>query len=59
MKELSVKNVYQNLTFELNQLKQEVLKLVREYKKMTMTLQNKFQGCLGAQGHERIDPIFA
>ncbi len=32
MKEVSVKNVYQNLIFELNQLKQEVLELVREYK---------------------------
>jgi hypothetical protein len=24
-----------------------------------MTLQNKLQGCLKAQGHEGIDPIFA
>jgi hypothetical protein len=24
-----------------------------------MTLQNKFQGCLRAQGHEGTDPIFA
>jgi len=24
-----------------------------------MTLQNKLQECLRAQGHERIDPIFA
>jgi hypothetical protein len=24
-----------------------------------MTLQNKLQGCLRAQGHEGIDPIFA
>jgi hypothetical protein len=32
VKEVSVKNVYQNLIFELNQLKQEVLELVREYK---------------------------
>jgi hypothetical protein len=24
-----------------------------------MTLQNKLQGCLRAQGHERTNPIFA
>jgi hypothetical protein len=59
MKEFSVKNVYQNLILELNQLKQGALELVREYKERTMTLQNKLQGCLRAQGHEGTDPIFA
>jgi hypothetical protein len=41
VKEFSVKNVYQNLMLELNQLKQGALELVREYKDRTMTLQNK------------------
>jgi hypothetical protein len=59
VKEFFVKNVYQNLILELNQLKQGVLKLVKEYKERTMTLQNKLQGCLRAQGHERTNPIFA
>jgi len=54
-----VKNVYQNLILELNQLKHGALESVREYKKRTMTLQNKLQGCFKAQGHEGIDPIFA
>jgi hypothetical protein len=36
-----VKNVYQNLIFELNQLKQGALKLVKEYMERTLTLQNK------------------
>jgi hypothetical protein len=49
--------VYQNLIHELNQLKQGILELMREYKERTMTLHNKFQGCLRAQGYERIDPI--
>ncbi len=53
-----MKDVYQNLILELNQLKQGVFKLVREYKERTMTLQNKLQGCLRAQGHEGINPIF-
>ncbi len=59
MKEFSVKNVYQNLILELGQLKQGALESVREYKERTMTLQNKLQGCLKAQGHEGTDPIFA
>jgi hypothetical protein len=59
VKEFSVKNVYQNLILELNQLKQGALELVREYKEKTMTLQNKLQGCFRAQGHEGIYPIFA
>jgi len=59
MKEFSVKNVYQNLILELGQLKQGALESVREYKERTMTLQNKLQGCLRAQGHERTNPIFA
>jgi hypothetical protein len=59
MKEFSVKNVYQNLILELSQLKHGALESVREYKKRTMTLQNKLQGCFKAQGHEGIDPIFA
>jgi len=59
MKEFFVKNVYQNLILELNQLKQGALESVREYKERTMTLQNKLQGCLRAQGHEGTDPIFA
>jgi hypothetical protein len=59
VKEFFMKDVYQNLILELSQLKQGALKLMKEYKKRTMTLQNKFQGCLRAQGHERIDPIFA
>jgi len=53
-----MKNVYQILILELNQLKQGALKLVREYKERTMTLQNKLQGCLRTQGHEETDPIF-
>jgi hypothetical protein len=44
--EFSVKNVYQNLTFELSQLKQGALESIREYKERIMTLQNKLQGCL-------------
>ncbi len=52
MKGFSVKNVYQNLIFELSQLKQGVLESIKEYKERTMTLQNKFQGRLRAQGHE-------
>jgi len=59
VKEFSVKNVYQNLILELGQLKHGALKSVREYKERTMTLQNKLQGCLRAQGHEGINPIFA
>ena len=59
VKEFSVKNVYQNLILELSQLKQGALESVREYKERTMTLQNKLQGCLRAQGHEGTDPIFA
>ncbi len=58
MKEFYVKNVYQNLIFELSQLKQGIFKLMREYKERIMTLHNKFQGCLRAQGHEGTDPIF-
>jgi hypothetical protein len=41
MKEFSMKNVYQNLILELNQLKLGALKSVKEYKKYIMTLQNK------------------
>jgi hypothetical protein len=41
MKEFFVKIIYQNLILELNQLKQGALKLVKEYKERTMTLQNK------------------
>jgi len=59
VKEFSVQNVYQNLMLELSQLKQGALKSVKEYKERTMTLQNKLQGCLRAQGHEGIDPLFA
>ncbi len=59
MKEFSVKNVYQNLILELSQLKQGALKSVREYEERTMTLQNKLQRCLRAQGHEGTDSIFA
>jgi hypothetical protein len=58
MKEFSVKNIYQNLILELSQLKQGALETVREYKKRTITLQNKLQGCLKAQGHEGTNPIF-
>jgi hypothetical protein len=47
-----VKNVYQSLILELNQQKQGVLQSVKEYKERTMTLQNKFQRSLRAQGHE-------
>jgi hypothetical protein len=54
-----MKNVYQNLILELSQLKQGALESVREYKDRTMTLQNKLQGCLRAQGHEGTDPIVA
>jgi hypothetical protein len=36
----------------LNQLIQGALELVKEYKEKTMKLQNKFQGCLKAQGHK-------
>ncbi len=54
-----MKNVYQNLILELSQLKQGALESVKEYKERTTTLQNKLQGCLRAQGHEGIDPIFA
>jgi len=43
-----VKNVYQNIIFELSQLKQGALESVREYKERTLTLQNKLQGCLRA-----------
>ncbi|CAK9237690.1 unnamed protein product, partial [Sphagnum troendelagicum] len=59
VKEFSVKNVYQNLMLELSQLKQGALESVREYKDRTMTLQNKLQGYLRAQGHEGTDPLFA
>jgi hypothetical protein len=59
VKEFSVKNVYQNLILELSQLKQGALELVREYKERTMTLQNKLQRCLRAQGHEGTYLIFA
>jgi hypothetical protein len=59
VKEFSVKNVYQNLILELSQLKQGALESVREYKERTMTLQNKLQRCLRAQGHEGIVTIFA
>jgi len=58
VKEFSVKNVYQNLIFEPSQLKQGALELIKEYKERIMTLQNKLQGCLRAQGHERTNPIF-
>jgi hypothetical protein len=58
VKEFSVKNVFQNLIFELSQLKQGALELVKEYKERTMMLQNKLQGCIRAQGHEGTDPIF-
>jgi hypothetical protein len=54
-----VNNVYQNLILQLNQLKQGALESIREYKERTMTLQNKLQGCLRAQGHEGTDSIFA
>jgi len=59
MKEFSVKNVYQNLILELSQLKQGASESVREYKERTMTLQNKLQRCLRAQGHEGTNPICA
>jgi hypothetical protein len=52
MKEFYVKNVYQNLILELSQLKQGALESMREYKKRTMTLQNKLQGYLRVQGYE-------
>ncbi len=54
-----MKNVYQNLIFERSQLKQGALESVREYKEGIMTLQNKLQGCLKAQGHEGTNPLFA
>jgi len=57
VKEFSMKNVYQNLILELNQLKQQALEPVKKYKERTMTLQNKLQGCFRAQGHERTYPI--
>jgi hypothetical protein len=38
VKEFSVKNVYQNLILEPNQLKQGALELVKKYKERTMTL---------------------
>jgi len=38
MKEFSMKDVYQNLIFELSQLKQGALESMREYKERTMTL---------------------
>jgi len=53
-----MKNVFQNLIFELSQLKHGALELVKEYKERTMMLQNKVQGCLRAQGHEGTDLIF-
>jgi hypothetical protein len=59
VKEFFVKNVYQNLIFERSQLKQGALESVREYKEGIMTLQNKLQGCLKAQGHEGTNPLFA
>ncbi len=59
MKEFFVKNVYQNLIFERSQLKQGALESVREYKEGIMTLQNKLQGCLKAQGDEGTNPLFA
>ncbi len=43
----------------MSQLKQGALESVRKYKERTMTLQNKFQGCLKAQDHEGTDLIFA
>jgi len=58
VQEFSVKNVYQNLILEPSQLKQGALELVKEYKERTMTLQNKFQGCLRAQGCEGTNLIF-
>jgi hypothetical protein len=58
MKEFSVKNVYQNLILKLNQLKQGALESIRKYKERIMTLQNKLQGCLRAQGHEGTNLIF-
>ncbi len=54
-----MKNVYQNLIFERSQLKQGALESVREYKEGIMTLQNKLQGCLKAQGDEGTNPLFA
>jgi hypothetical protein len=59
VKEFFVKNVYQNLIFERSQLKQGALESVREYKEGIMTLQNKLQGCLKAQGDEGTNPLFA
>jgi hypothetical protein len=37
-----MKNVYQHLILELNQLKQGALKSMKKYKGKTMTLQNEF-----------------
>jgi len=59
VKEFFVKNVYQNLIFKRSQLKQGALESVREYKEGIMTLQNKLQGCLKAQGDEGTNPLFA
>jgi hypothetical protein len=42
VKEFSMKNVYQNLIYELYQLKERALESMRQYKEKTMTLQNKF-----------------
>jgi hypothetical protein len=42
VKEFSANNVYQNLIYELYQLKEGALESMREYKERTMTLQNKF-----------------
>ncbi len=36
-----MKNVYQNLIFELSQLKHGVLEFVKEYNERTVALQNK------------------
>jgi hypothetical protein len=59
MKEFFVNNVYQNVIRDLSQLKKRALELVRKYKEITMTLHNKLQGCLRAQGHDGTNPIFA
>ncbi len=47
-----MKSVYQNLILELSQLKQGDLVSMKEYKKRIVTLQNKLQGYLRAQGYE-------
>ncbi len=44
MKEFSMKNVYQNIIFELSQLKQGALEFVKKYKEKTITLQNNLKG---------------